>query len=142
MKRATLRTDAPLNRTLNRKDRGDNIRECLTCGICNSRCTWYEGQGGPNPRQMVRLAQLGLDDLQLETPEGESFGDRERLRGLLDQLVGGPGLRRGRRHPTQLLPGEAVDFWRVEKVEPGELLRHRRRHALLADAHPHPPYAS
>ncbi len=39
-----------------------------------------------------------------------------RLRGLLDQLLGGPGLRRGRRHPDQLLPGEALDFWRVEKV--------------------------
>jgi hypothetical protein len=48
-----------------------------------------------------------------------------KARGLIDQLVGGPGLRRGRRHATQLLPGEAVDFWRVEKVEPGELLRLR-----------------
>ncbi len=48
-----------------------------------------------------------------------------KARGLVDQLVGGPGLRRGRRHPTQLLPGEAVDFWRVETVKPGELLRLR-----------------
>jgi uncharacterized protein YbjT (DUF2867 family) len=39
------------------------------------------------------------------------------LRGLLDRLVGGPGLRRGRRHPTELLPGEALDFWRVEAVD-------------------------
>lgn len=48
-----------------------------------------------------------------------------KARGLVDQLVGGPGLRRGRRHPTQLLPGEALDFWRVEEVRPGELLRLR-----------------
>jgi uncharacterized protein YbjT (DUF2867 family) len=41
-----------------------------------------------------------------------------RLRGVLDKLVGGPGLRRGRRHPTELLPGEALDFWRVEAVDP------------------------
>lgn len=47
------------------------------------------------------------------------------LRGLMDQLVGGPGLRRGRRHPTDLEPGDAVDFWRVEKVEPPNLLRLR-----------------
>ena len=47
------------------------------------------------------------------------------LRGLLDRVVGGPGLRRGRRHPQQLLPGEAVDFWRVEAVEPAHLLRLR-----------------
>ncbi len=47
------------------------------------------------------------------------------LRGLVDQLVGGPGIRRGRRHPTKLDPGEAVDFWRVDAVEPGRLLRLR-----------------
>lgn len=46
-------------------------------------------------------------------------------RGILDRLCGGPGLRRGRRHPQELLPGDAVDFWRVEEVEPGRLLRLR-----------------
>jgi uncharacterized protein YbjT (DUF2867 family) len=45
------------------------------------------------------------------------------LRGILDQLVGGVGLRRGRRHPEELREGEAVDFWRVDRVEPGRLLR-------------------
>lgn len=47
------------------------------------------------------------------------------LRGFLDQLVGGPGLRRGRRHPVDLEPGEAVDFWRVEEARAPELLRLR-----------------
>jgi uncharacterized protein YbjT (DUF2867 family) len=47
------------------------------------------------------------------------------IRGLLDRLVGGPGLRRGRRHPTELEPGDAVDFWRVERVEKPKLLRLR-----------------
>lgn len=47
------------------------------------------------------------------------------LRGLVDRVTGGPGLRRGRRHPTELLVGEAVDFWRVEALEPGRLLRLR-----------------
>jgi uncharacterized protein YbjT (DUF2867 family) len=46
-------------------------------------------------------------------------------RGLVDRIMGGPGLRRGRRHPTELLPGEAVDFWRVEVAEPPHLLRLR-----------------
>lgn len=46
-----------------------------------------------------------------------------RLRGLLDLAVGGPGLRRGRRHAESLTPGDTVDFWRVEAVEPGRLLR-------------------
>lgn len=48
-----------------------------------------------------------------------------RLRGLLDRLVGGVGLRRGRRHPTEVRVGEALDFWRIEAVEPGHLLRLR-----------------
>lgn len=48
-----------------------------------------------------------------------------RLRGFLDKLVGGPGLRRGRRDPVELLAGEALDFWRVEEVDPPRLLRLR-----------------
>ncbi|WP_288376246.1 SDR family oxidoreductase [Chryseobacterium culicis] len=36
-----------------------------------------------------------------------------KIRGLFDKLVGGPGLRRGRRHPTDLKEGDALDFWRV-----------------------------
>ncbi len=36
-----------------------------------------------------------------------------RLRGLMDRMAGGTGLRRGRRHPTQLNNGDALDFWRV-----------------------------
>ena len=48
-----------------------------------------------------------------------------RLRGLLDRLVGGVGLRRGRRHPRAVQVSDALDFWRVEAVEPGHLLRLR-----------------
>jgi hypothetical protein len=47
------------------------------------------------------------------------------LRGLLDRLVGGVGMRRGRRDPRELRIGDAVDFWRVEAVEPGRLVRLR-----------------
>jgi len=36
-----------------------------------------------------------------------------KLRGLIDRCVGGVGLRRGRTHPTELSPGDALDFWRV-----------------------------
>jgi uncharacterized protein YbjT (DUF2867 family) len=39
------------------------------------------------------------------------------LRGLLDRLVGGVGLRRGRRHPERLRTGDALDFWRVLNLE-------------------------
>jgi hypothetical protein len=47
------------------------------------------------------------------------------VRGWLDRIVGGVGLRRGRRHPTELRVGEALDFWRVEDLERGRLLRLR-----------------
>jgi uncharacterized protein YbjT (DUF2867 family) len=47
------------------------------------------------------------------------------VRGWIDKLVGGVGLRRGRRHPDNIRVGEALDFWRVEAVEPDRLIRLR-----------------
>jgi uncharacterized protein YbjT (DUF2867 family) len=47
------------------------------------------------------------------------------VRGWLDRLVGGVGLRRGRRDRQHLQVGEALDFWRVEEIRPNELLRLR-----------------
>ena len=48
-----------------------------------------------------------------------------KIRGYVDRFVGGPGLRRGRRDPDALYPGDAVDFWRVEIVERPHVLRLR-----------------
>ncbi len=47
------------------------------------------------------------------------------LRGLLDRVVGGPGMRLGRRDPDHVRVGDAVDFWRVEAVRRPVLLRLR-----------------
>jgi uncharacterized protein YbjT (DUF2867 family) len=47
------------------------------------------------------------------------------LRGLMDRMVGGVGLRRGRRDPEDVRAGDALDFWRVEDVQPGRSLRLR-----------------
>ncbi|MEU8911914.1 SDR family oxidoreductase [Streptomyces nigrescens] len=47
------------------------------------------------------------------------------VRGWLDRLIGGVGLRRGRRDAGRLRVGDSLDFWRVEEVEPGRLLRLR-----------------
>lgn len=44
------------------------------------------------------------------------------LRGWIDRLVGGVGLRRGRRDPEEARMGDAIDFWRVEAVEPDKRL--------------------
>jgi uncharacterized protein YbjT (DUF2867 family) len=48
-----------------------------------------------------------------------------RIRGALDRLCGGVGLRRGRRDPESVRVGEALDFWRVEAVNPGRMMRLR-----------------
>ncbi|MEV7210274.1 MULTISPECIES: SDR family oxidoreductase [unclassified Streptomyces] len=47
------------------------------------------------------------------------------VRGWLDRLVGGVGLRRGRRDAARLRVGDSLDFWRVEEIVPGRLLRLR-----------------
>jgi uncharacterized protein YbjT (DUF2867 family) len=47
------------------------------------------------------------------------------FRGIMDRLVGGVGMRRGRRHPRELRVGDPLDFWRVEALEFSHLLRLR-----------------
>lgn len=45
------------------------------------------------------------------------------LRGAMDLAVGGVGMRRGRPNPSHVQVGDTLDFWRVEAIEPGRLLR-------------------
>ena len=58
-----LQHDNALWKALQQETNGGNISDCIACGVCTSRCTWYDGEGGPNPRRIVRMAQMGLDDL-------------------------------------------------------------------------------
>jgi hypothetical protein len=73
-----------------------------------------------------------------------AFDGLWQLRGFLDLLVGGVGVRRGRVHPERLHVGEALDFWRVEAYEPDRLLRLRAemklpgRAWLEFEVRPHP----
>jgi hypothetical protein len=80
----------------------------------DSRAAWVDS----SPREAFRpIARIG-------GKAGWYYGNHLwRLRGLLDRLVGGIGMRRGRRDPDTLRPGEGLDFWRVEAVEPDRLLR-------------------
>ena len=57
-----------------------------------------------------------------------------RLRGTLDRLAGGPGLRRGRRHAEHVAFGDAIDFWRVTGAEPGRRLALRAEMRLPGEA--------
>lgn len=47
------------------------------------------------------------------------------IRGLIDQAMGGVGIRRGRRHPDHLVVGDALDFWRVDELVPPSHVRLR-----------------
>jgi uncharacterized protein YbjT (DUF2867 family)/uncharacterized protein YndB with AHSA1/START domain len=57
-----------------------------------------------------------------------------RVRGWMDRLVGGPGLRRGRRNPDEVGYGEALDFWRVTGIERGRRLSLRAEMKLPGEA--------
>ena len=56
------------------------------------------------------------------------------VRGMMDRVAGGMGMRRGRRHPRDLRVGDPVDFWRVEALEPARLLRLRSEMKLNGHA--------
>jgi uncharacterized protein YbjT (DUF2867 family) len=56
------------------------------------------------------------------------------VRGVADRLLGGPGMRRGRRHPNELRVGDAVDFFRVEALVPQRLLRLRAEMKVPGEA--------
>ncbi len=56
------------------------------------------------------------------------------VRGVMDKLIGGIGLRRGRRHPHDLSVGEVIDFWRVEAIERPNLLRLRAEMRVPGEA--------
>lgn len=79
--------------------------------------------------QQVRRSGASVDDVfwaftRIGGPTGYYTMDWAwRLRGLVDTLAGGVGLRRGRCHPEVLRTGEALDFWRVVDIEPGKSLK-------------------
>lgn len=107
-----------------------------------SETSWFDAfsSSGPQPnRGGVRYRNRLLDarSMEVAVPAAAAFapirrigGDQGwyahqflwKMRGWLDLLVGGVGTRRGRRDPDTLHVGDAVDFWRVERYEPDELL--------------------
>lgn len=103
---------------------------------------WSAAAGPRPPRRRVDEKGLMVDERAVHVdaaPEDvfgavTRIGGRRRwpawdlawgLRGWVGRVLGGPGARPGRRHPDGLRVGEALDFWRVEELRPGELLRLR-----------------
>lgn len=100
----------------------------------------FSSAGAPKLWGGVRLGSRLVDSrtMQLDASRTASFAPIQRiggdtgwyygdwlwrLRGFLDLLLGGVGVRRGRRDPVSVRVGDALDFWRVEAFEPNHLLR-------------------
>jgi uncharacterized protein YbjT (DUF2867 family) len=146
LRNATVVTDDGAHRTFTVRPRG--YREAIARALANedrevAETRWSDAlSAGGLPRSWagVRFASRLVDSraIRVAPPPPVAFEPIAqlggamgwyaadalwRLRGFLDLLVGGVGLRRGRRDPRHLVVGDAVDFWRVEAVEPGRLLR-------------------
>ena len=104
--------------------------DALSSGGCN------RGYGGELFGSRIvdsHAIETDLSSGQLFGPVQEVGGERGwyfgnwlwQLRGFIDLLAGGVGVRRGRRHPVEIAPGDAIDFWRVESFSPDRLLRLR-----------------
>ena len=124
------------------------IREAIAAALRNedrelAQTRWSDSLSTANPKRDwggVRFGNRIVDTRTVTvaaTPEaafsaieriggatGWYFGNALwQLRGWLDLLVGGVGMRRGRRDARHLLPGDVVDCWRVESIEPPRHLR-------------------
>lgn len=103
---------------------------------------WSDAQSASygKPVRMFRRSRRIVETRRIEiaAPASRVFAEVERLggangwyhanwlwkvRGYWDLLAGGVGLRRGRRDPTKLAVGDVLDWWRVESIERGKLLR-------------------
>ncbi len=91
-------------------------------------------------RKKMKIVDLSKKELYLTfTSVGGSegwFGYNWlwKIRGLIDKLIGGVGLHRGRRDPKTLRIGESIDFWRVEDLVPNERLLLRAQMILPGKA--------
>jgi hypothetical protein len=142
----TIVTDDSALRAFSMRPRG--VREAIARALINedrefAETRWSDAlssQGEARGWGGVRYGSRLVDSRTVQVPYGPAAAFRPvhsiggnagwyygnwlwRLRGFLDLLAGGVGTRRGRRDPRQVVPGDTVDFWRVEAVEPDRLLR-------------------
>jgi len=114
---ATLeRNDAPTRWSDAVSSAGDWAGRVVAPGrvLVDERVRWVPA---PPERAFAPIQRIG-------GRTGWYYGDRLwGLRGWLDLMIGGVGTRRGRPHPVELSPGDTIDFWRVEDIEPGRRLR-------------------
>ncbi|MCL4203783.1 MAG: DUF2867 domain-containing protein [Pirellulaceae bacterium] len=146
LRNPTLVTDRAALQVFSVQPRG--LRESIARALVNedrefAETRWSDAlssTGKPKSWGGVRFGSRLVDSrtIDVAVPPSEAFAPIQRIggqtgwyfgtwlwrvRGFLDRLVGGVGLRRGRRDPVDLRVGEALDFWRVEQFEPERLLR-------------------
>jgi uncharacterized protein YbjT (DUF2867 family) len=96
----------------------------------------FDPHPGPAPQRLLTNVQTARVPLPPEAAfapvrriggrQGWYFGNvLWRIRGLIDAMIGGVGMRRGRPDPEIPIPGSNLDFWRVEEYTPGARLRLR-----------------
>jgi hypothetical protein len=112
------------------KPRG--MREAIAAAIGNeereiAQSRWYDALSSGGGGQVAADARFGNRLAPIRRIGGRTgwyaYDWLWRLRGFLDLLVGGVGVRRGRPAPEDLHVGDALDFWRVEAYERGRRLR-------------------
>ncbi len=104
------------------------------------------GRFNRNLEKYIQVPQFGVlkDEKKLKVEQTDKVLDRIwriggdngwyygnwlwKIRGFLDKLTGGVGLRRGRTHPDRIYPGDALDFWRVLLAD-----KEKRRLLLFAE---------
>tara|TARA_B110000116_G_scaffold90902_1_gene79118 strand:- start:1129 stop:2562 length:1434 start_codon:yes stop_codon:yes gene_type:complete len=120
-----------VSRALERTDAGELETRWSVAGGSAAKAVRLEDREGLVREVRTRLIEAKSEDVFLAF---SSLGGTKgwlvwewawRLRGLVDQFLGGPGLRRGRRDTVRLFPGEALDFWRVEEYRAPFVLRLR-----------------
>lgn len=124
------------------------VREAIACALRNedssfAQTRWsdaWSAAGGPRSWGGARFGNRLVDarSMTVAADPAAVFATVERiggasgwhyanwlwtLRGWLDLLVGGVGMRRGRRDPERLRAGDVLDCWRVENLEAGQRLR-------------------
>jgi uncharacterized protein YbjT (DUF2867 family) len=125
--------------SLQRLDAGQvetSWRDRLSTSVQDREPVLYSSQEGMVYEQRRRMVSASAEKVfqivsRLGGEEGWLYLDWAwKLRGLMDRILGGVGLQRGRRDPQSLRVGDAVDFWRVETIEQNRLLRFRAEMAL------------
>lgn len=121
------------------RTRGHDIETCWSdAGAIPGDPDWAGGKVFVDHREVrVRASATSVFDAVCRVGGGHGYYAADwlwRLRGWMDRLVGGPGLRRSRRNPERLAFGDALDFWRVTSIDPPNQLSLRAEMKLPGDA--------